>query len=441
MTFHATPALCGEIGGKESRHGRRDTGKTDAGEQAIVTTPRILCGWEFGAGLGHVTRLKPIVSALRDGGAEIVVALQDLDRAAAFLDSETGKALPGFSVISGPRWEMPHNPEARKIPTHSFADVLNIIGYGNPAALAARVEAWCGLINAYKPDLVLGDFCPTLRLAARGQVPMIMVGNGYTIPPAGRTLPPIRPWQSKLEAFSIGHEEKILGAINAVLSRRGEPALDFLADVLNGDETFVFSVPLVDPYAAYRQAPQLPPFNLPAGLRPLPLAERGNANVFFYMPGRQPELRKTVEGVTAAGVSCEAYISDLTPKGAETLSSPGFKIHRGPQPFDTVIPRARLIIHHGGLSTAVAAIQAATPQLIVPWNLEHLVTARRVETLGAAVVVESDWTPKRIADVVRKMVRDKPLAIRAAKAVDKIQLGDPTEALRHVVARCGALMG
>ena len=405
-----------------------------------MRTPRILCGWEFGAGLGHVTRLKPIVTALRDAGAEIVVALQDLDRASAFLDPETGKALPGFIVVGGPRWEMPRNPEARKIPTHSFADVLNLIGYGNAAALAARVEAWNGLINAFKPDLVLGDFCPTLRLAARGHVPMIMVGNGYTIPPAGRALPPIRPWQSRLEAFSVEHEKRILDAINAVLARRGEPALEYLADALNGDETCVFSIPLVDPYAAYREAPQLAPFNLPAGMRLLPLDERGNASVFFYMPGRQPELRKTVEGVSQAGVSCEAYISDLAQKDAEALSSPRFKIHHAPQPFETVLPRARLIVHHGGLSTAVAAIQAGTPQLIVPWNLEHLVTARGVEMLGAAVVVESDWTPKRIADATRKMVRDKPLATRAAKAVDKIQIGDPSEALRHVVDRCGALM-
>lgn len=405
-----------------------------------MSAPRILCGWEFGAGLGHVTRLKPIVTALRDGGADIVVALQDLDRASAFLDPGTGRAFPGFHVVSGPRWEMPRNPEARKIPTHSFADVLNLIGYGNPAALAARIEAWSGLISAYKPDLVLGDFCPTLRLAARGQVPMMMVGNGYTIPPPGRALPPIRPWQKTLETFSVEHEEKILGVINTVLARRGEPGLAFLADALNGDETCVFSVPLVDPYAAYRKAPQLAPFNLPSGMRPLPLEERPSGNVFFYMPGRQPELRKTVEGVAAAGVSCEAYISDLGQRDAEALSKPGFTIHRGPQPFDRVIPRARLIVHHGGLSTAIAAIQAGTPQLIVPWNLEHLVTARGVETLGAAVLVENDWTPRRIAEAVKKMVRDKPLATRAAKAVDKIELGAPDEALKYVVGRCTALM-
>jgi rhamnosyltransferase subunit B len=406
-----------------------------------VSAPWILCGWEFGAGLGHITRLKPIVTALRDQGAEIVVALQDLDRADAFLDPETGIALPGFNVISGPRWEMPRNPEARKIPTHSFADVLNLIGYGRPAALAARVEAWSGLLSAINPQLVIGDFCPTLRLAALGRVPMMMVGNGYTIPPPGRPLPPIRPWQDKLEAFSVEHERKILEAINAVLARRRVAPIGFLADALNGDETCVFSVPLVDPYAAYREAPQLPPFNLPSGMAPLPAEQRRERGVFFYMPRGQPELGKVVEAIKAASVDCEAYISDIGPDTAARAAGPGFKLHLEPQPFGKVIPESRLIIHHGGLSTAIAAVQAGTPQLIVPWNLEHLVTAKQVETLGSSVVTQQDWNAKRIADAIRKMVRDKPLAIRAAQAVNKVQLGSPDAALKHVVARCAALMG
>jgi rhamnosyltransferase subunit B len=428
------------MGGKESRHGLRDPRTIEARGHDPMRAKRILCGWEFGAGLGHITRLKPIVTVLRDAGAEIVVALQDLDRISAFLDPETGIALPGFSVITGPRWEMPRNREARKIPTHSFADVLNLIGYGNPAALAARVEAWTGLIRTVNPDLVIGDFCPTLRLAARGRVPMMMVGNGYTIPPAGRPLPPIRPWQVKLEAFSVEHENRLLEAINGVLAKRGDQPMAYLADTLNGDETCVFSVPLVDPYATYRDGPQLAPFNLPAGIQPQPLEKRRKKGVFLYMPRAQPDLAKVIEAVKAASVDCQAYISDLERGDAESMAGPGFGIHLQPQPFDQAIPDARMIIHHGGLSTAIAAVQAGTPQMIFPWNLEHLVTAKQIEKLGASVTVPADWTPKKIANGIRSMVQDKPLAIRAAKAADKLQLGAPEDALSYVVARCASLM-
>lgn len=428
------------VPGPSSRDGAGLVRDVDGGVERL-TTMRILCGWEFGAGLGHVTRLKPIATALRDAGAEVVVALQDLDRASAFLDPETGAALPGFHVVAGPRWLMPHNPEARKIPTHSFADVLDIINYGNAAALSVRIEAWAGLIRTAKPDLIIGDFCPTLRLAARGRVPIAMVGNGYTIPPAGRALPPIRPWQKGLEAFSVEHEGKLLATINGVLARRGDAPLEFLADALNGDETFVFSIPLVDPYAAYRAEPQLPPFNLPTGMRPLAAEERRDKGVFFYMPRGHSDIRRAMDAVKAASVDCEAYISDLGRDHGAGLSAPGFTVHDGPQPFERVIPGSRVVVHHGGLSTAVACVLAGTPQLIFPWNLEHLVTAKQIESLEASYTVGADWPVKKISAGLRQMVRDKPLAARAAKAVDAIQLADAAKTLEELARRCSVLAG
>ncbi|MBM86025.1 MAG: hypothetical protein CMM47_08385 [Rhodospirillaceae bacterium] len=402
---------------------------------------RVLCGWEFGAGLGHVMRLRPILSALRDSGAEIVVALQDLDRASAFLNADNGVAMSGFNVVTAPRWQMPTDPKARRIPTHSFADVLNIIGYGDERALAVRIEAWSGLIRATGADLVIGDFCPTLRLAARARVPMIMVGNGYTIPPAGRSLPPIRPWQKKLENFSVEHETNLLTAINGVLERRGEVLLDYLSDALNGDKTFVFSIPLVDPYSAYRKEPQLPPLNLPKGIRRLSLDKRRAKGVFFYMPASHPDLGRAIAAVKTASVDCEAYISDLSPDLAAGMAAPGFTLHAGPQSFERVIPEARAVVHHGGLSTSVAAILSGTPQLIFPWNLEHLVTARQVEGLGASYTAGAEWSEKKLASGIRTMVQDRALAIRAAKAADAVEVVEPAKTLETLIECCRTLAG
>ncbi len=406
-----------------------------------MSTGRALVGWEFGAGLGHVERLRPIAEGLRARGWEVVVALRDLDRAAAFLDPGTGRAPPGLAVVTAPRWPMPTDPEARKIPTHSFADVLNIIDYGAAGALAARIEVWAGLLRATGADLAIGDFCPTLRLAARGRVPTVMVGNGYTIPPAGRALPPIRPWQKALEPFSLEHEARLLEAANAVLARRGEPPLDFLADALNGDDTLVFSIPLVDPYAAYRTEPQLPPFNMPSGIRPLPRERRRPDGVFFYMPRGHPRLREAADAAKASGADCLAYVSDLGSGMAALMSGPGFAVSAEPLPFDSVIPEARLAVHHGGLSTAVACVLAGTPQLILPWNLEHLVTARRIETLGASVTVDGGTAGDRLAALVRDMPRDERLAERAAGAAGNVEAGDRAATLERALARCEAAAG
>jgi len=403
---------------------------------------RVLFGWEFGAGLGHVTRFRPIAERLSAEGWEIVCALQEIERGDALVDRGAGARLPGVRVIQAPRWNISNDPKLRQVPTHNFADVLRLIGYGNADALRHRISAWRDLIAVVKPDVVVGDFSPTLNLAARGRVPRIGVGNGYTTPPAGRTMPPIRPWQKELHDFSIQNERMLHEAVNTALKALGDPGVSYLADVLHGDETYVFSLPLVDPYSAYRPEPTLPPFNMPRGIRPKPVGERRPRSVFLYLPRGHKLAVMAINAVKAAKVEAEAYISDLPADEAGKRSGPGLKIHARPQDFATVLPSVRLVVHHGGLSTAVAALLAGTPQFVLPWNLEHAVTARRLEETGGTVGLAAgreDETSLRNA--VTRLSADDNLAARAMAAADSVDLGDPDAGIDRVVSRIKALAG
>lgn len=395
---------------------------------------RVLFGWEFGAGLGHLTRFRPIGDRLVAEGVEVVLALQDVDRAGPFLDPATARPRPGYRLLQAPRWNIPGDPAIRKIPTHSFADVLRLIGYGHRDPLARRLTAWEGVLDTVRPDVVVGDFSPTLNLAARGRVPSVVVGNGYTIPPAGRPLPPIRPWQDQLERFSLDHEAQLLDAANAALQARGAAPIDHLADAFSGDETFVFSLPLVDPYARFRTAPTLAPFNMPRGIRPLPWDERRKRGVFLYLPAGHAHLKVALDALAASGVAGEAHLGNLSAGAEARFARPGVTLHGEPQDFAAVMPAARLVIHHGGLSTAVAALMAGTPQLILPWNLEHLVTARAVESTGAATVVPSDRADaKSLERAIRTLVDDRERAAKAAAAAAGFDLGNPEDGVAAVV--------
>ena len=403
---------------------------------------RVLFGWEFGAGLGHVTRFRPIAERLSAEGWEIVCALQEIERGDALIDRATGKRLPGVRVIQAPRWNIPTDPKIRSIPTHIFADVLRLIGYGNVEALRQRISAWRDLIEVVKPDVVVGDFSPTLNLAARGRVPRIGVGNGYTTPPSGRPMPPIRPWQTELEPFSIENERALHRSVNAALAALGDPGIDYLADALHGDETFVFSLPLVDPYAAYRPEPTLPPFNMPRGITAKPVEERLDRGVFLYLPRSHKLTPVAVAATKAARVRATGYISDMAPEAARHESGPGLTIFPEPQNFATVLPSVRLIVHHGGLSTAVAALLAGTPQFILPWNLEHSVTARGLEKTGGTIVLSSgreDETSLRNA--ISNLAADQAIAERAFAAAGAVDLGDPEAAIQTMVGRIKSLAG
>lgn len=394
---------------------------------------RVLFGWEFGAGLGHLTRFRPIGDRLVEAGAEVVLVLQDVDRATMFLDPVTGRPRPGYRLLQAPRWNIPRDPRIRKIPTHSFADVMRLIGFAERAALAPRLTAWEGILDLVRPDVVVGDFSPTLNLAARDRAPRVVIGNGYTIPPGGRPMPPIRPWQEALEKFSTDHEAELLTVANAALRARGAAPIEHLADALNGDDTFVFTLPLVDPYARFRDTPTFAPFNMPRDIRPRPWEERRPDGVFLYLPGSHSKVLVALEAVQAAGAAAEAYVADWPLDQVRRFTAPGLMMHAQPQDFATVMPAARLVIHHGGLSTAVAALQSGTPQLIVPWNLEHLVTARAIEAAGAAAVAPLDGLDAtRLARGIRRILDDPSRTTRAEAAAAKLDMGDPEAGIAAV---------
>lgn len=405
---------------------------------------RILFGWEFGAGLGHINRIKPIARALRERGVEIFLALQETERADGFWDPKTGKLPDGYHLLPIPRWNMPSDPKARTVPTHSFADVLNLIGYGNEIGLASRLEAWSGLFAAVRPDLVIGDFSPTMNIAARGRIPSLTIGNGYTMPPGGQAMPPIRPWQETLEKFSREHEARLLTTINKVLRLRGEEPLPYLSDAFHGDRSFPLTLSIVDPYAAHRAEETVPPFNMPTDITPLPKDQRTADGVFFYMPHSHPLLKLAMDALKQSGLQVQAYISGINADSARKNSTARFRISPTPLPFNEVMPKARLLVHHGGLSTAVAGAMAGTPQAILPWNLEHLVTAKRIETLGATRVLNNpakELPGKALAQFLVKTARDDTFLDAAISAAKSVELGSPEAGLQTIVSACFELAG
>ena len=83
-------------------------------------------------------------------------------------------------------------------------------------------------------------------------------------------MPPIRPWvkDRDLPATSRAAETELLALVNRVAAAKGVPTLNFLADLFNGDRTFVVTASITDPYRAYREAPTLLLFQHAAGHSP-----------------------------------------------------------------------------------------------------------------------------------------------------------------------------
>jgi rhamnosyltransferase subunit B len=91
-------------------------------------------------------------------------------------------------------------------------------------------------------------------------------------------------------------------------------------------------------------------------------------------------------------------------------------------PHSLVMPRARLIVHQGGIGTTGQALRAGKPSLVVPYGQDQPDNARRCAELGVArVLPRSRYTLQNVLDQLSEL-RDKPAyGIRATEVAQRVR--------------------
>jgi rhamnosyltransferase subunit B len=94
-------------------------------------------------------------------------------------------------------------------------------------------------------------------------------------------------------------------------------------------------------------------------------------------------------------------------------------------PYSEVFPRARLIVHHGGIGTTAQALRAGRPQLIAPYFVDQPDNAMRVKRLGAGrVVPHARWTAATLMRELQSLREDTAIAQRATAMAAHIMAED-----------------
>ena len=84
-----------------------------------------------------------------------------------------------------------------------------------------------------------------------------------------------------------------------------------------------------------------------------------------------------------------------------------------------VLPKARLLVHHGGIGTTAQALRAGIPQIIVPDRFDQPDNAVRIATLGlGAAIMKDDQSPESWAKLIHHLCIDAETRQRL-KAVSK----------------------
>lgn len=364
--------------------------------------------WEIGGGLGHVAPLAAVARELTSrSDLKPVFILREPVFARRFLAGAGGPVLPAPVI--------PHHGEMRARGA-SYAQTLVDNGYTRPGDLQLAVAAWHDLFGIFDPALIVADHAPTAILAARGKIPVLGIGTGFTMPPdAMREFPSLTK-----DVQPPVFQGQIRECINAVLKNLGQPAIEHLPELLKCGARAVFSLPHLDPYGTIRNEKLLGHYE--SGLAPSPPEKNG---VFFYSRSAEPRLELMVEGLAGSGLPISAYITGADTAAKMFLKTRGATVFDDPPALADILRESSLVVSHGGAGLTSAALQVGRPQVILPIHVESEITALRIAALGSGMVVE-DVEAGAVTEAVKTVSEVRLFQEHATAISEQIQqLGLP----------------
>jgi UDP:flavonoid glycosyltransferase YjiC (YdhE family) len=364
----------------------------------------VLFAWELGGGMGHVTTLSRLARGLKRLDVRLVAAVKNPGAA------DSLSAL-GVEIVQAPRWPSASMTQAQiaKSSSSTMGDVLSTAGLADKQGLSRLLGEWDDHFARIEPDLVVADLAPAAGLAARGRVPLMLVGNGYTLPPAGMPhFPPLHQISPPASA-----EWETLSVVNAALQRRGQARLDRLPQVFAADASLVLTFPLLDPYGPQREQPvDGPVFDEP------PRAAGPDAGTIFVYLSRGYRLHRDMTGaLLALAPKLRIHAPELSDTQIRPLRQAGAIVEAEPVSSANALASARLIVHTGGSGLAAEALAAGVPQLVLSMQVEQDLNGSALQRAGLGRLIRAYDPDSRIdASTINELFQDNALAKRAGEA-------------------------
>jgi hypothetical protein len=243
-----------------------------------------------------------------------------------------------------------------------MADILGRIGLDDADIVAAMIEAWRALLSAIRPDVVVGDFAPFLLLAARGRVPSVSVGTGFSMPPAT-----MDSFPALVDNIDSVDQDRLRDTVNAALADVGDAPITALPRVFVADRAIAATFTELDPYATMRAEP----LALPESIDPSVTAGGGD-EVFVYVPELLPVDAPLWPGLAESGLRVRVHMALSSVETQAAVRRHGLIVEPEPIPFARIAECSRLILSHGGHGIICAGLAAGIPHVVCYYDLEKL---------------------------------------------------------------------
>lgn len=382
--------------------------------------PRILLANEFGAGRGHVVTLTRLAQAFGPGF--------QFDAALARREHEAELYPLGADIFDGPRFGYRN---ARRlgpngIPTATWGEFLGDLGFARVERIREIVEWWRLVLSSRNVGLVLADYGPLALLAARSLgILSVGTGTGYGLPPPDMPEFPVLEPEASVR---LHDEAELLANVNQVATEIGLAPLQGLPEIYHSTLQLVRTLPMLDPYASYRNSAQyLPPVT---DISPI-IADRGD-EVFVYFSTMEFDDPGVVEALATLPLPRRGYLPAPPPGVAERLAASGMILEKNPVPVEQIAKRSRLLLNAGQHGILCLGLFAGLPQVCLFQHREQRFHAQCAADRGVAQLV---YPNAREAGALRETIlaayHNGQMQSRAKDLATELQagLGAPPEVL------------
>jgi len=349
---------------------------------------RILCAWELGTDLGHLSHLRLPIQIALQLGHEVYLAARQLDHIRDVLGD-----MPVVCL------QAPFKQKVLAADQSAFLSYTHLMArqcFSGVDELEMYLRAWRALFDLVRPDLVLFEHSPTALIASGGyRFKKVLVGSGFSIPPQPPTpSSAFAPFVTTAQTVEVldglrSDDIVLLKLINMALARLGAPSLDTLPGIYGqADGQFLMTLPVLDHFGER-------PGQRYLGVEPtrpqqIPLWPPGSGPKVFGYLHAIPSLERLLQDLQAAKVCALLHVRGLPPVLRDAYT--GEHLHFTDQLLDLskVGEQAAWVINHGNHSTVAAFVRSGVPQLLIPMHQEHFFAALRLVAKGCAVMAYQD---------------------------------------------------
>lgn len=369
--------------------------------------------WEQGSGFEHLAPLLSIGAALKRNGYRPVFILHDVAKMEATILAEN------FEYVQAPVWHYTYI--AQHGPHINFTQTLFSVGYCDVQGLLAMVKAWLNLLLLIKPDILLFDYSPTALLASRAlNIPRVLCGNAFSIPPQKSPLPAYFPRKktAKYNEQMEAEEAQCVHVVNQVLTQLKLEKIQYTFEIYQSDYSFITSGPAMDIYESRQEGKYLGIISTDnLGSKNIVWPEVGDKKIFVYVRSSYNCLDVLLEQLLKTSARYVVYGVDRKRK----QQFAGENIYY----TDTFVNISAIreecdaaVIHGGNLIEKFSEV--GKPLLLLPMTVENLMMANKLQKNGTGLVYRTSQRIEQLQLYLKQLVSNKQLLQATASFSEKM---------------------